>query len=612
MATPVNPRTLLTHRNAIVAFTRYVAQARQGGLMNAALEMLIKVLPLKGALAYRKEENGLVLVGDHQLPRRAKAWLSHLPVTPDGWFVAQRVADSFKPTVDLDVAQARMGHSLKPVLEEGGWKAVAAAPIALGRELFGVVVLAADGPAQLDEHTMLLLETICSLLALGEEREKMQQKEKDARVDETNTAQLATVGLLAATAACELAAPLGGMQMQLEEHDAILAELRAVLYAKLGEDIQDVEELDNLRTVMEAIGTGVRSAQGVASRLLSFSRESVKQPVDMVRVLEWTLDILGPVILGGGIKLEVEIPDDELLVEGRQEVLQMLVAQLLLYAKQEVDQTTTRGALIRVGMRGDRPRYQLTVETSSAEERSTAQIFDTYVTRNRGNKAMVGLALAKQAVVTHGGHIEHGNSELGGVLIRVVLPASTAGLEADSVPAPRPSRPQMPRPQLGGALPVMLWVEEDQRTALTLRQFIETHEVVAATSLAEARELMARGPAVIFCEVNLPDGSAIDLHQESPQDVRERFVFMTGGVIPAGVASYLVASGRPTLIKPIAAQEIAQLLSDDAEGMARVSHTLDSVPPPGAAKPPPQREDWTARRRQASTVDITRRPKGDQ
>lgn len=117
-----NPRALLEHRNALCSFIRHITNVRSGGAMSVALETLAQALPLKGALAYQAEPTALVLVGDDRLPRRAKPWLAHLPRTDEGWFVAQKVAHSLKPVVDKQVADTRVGHSIRPVLEEARWR----------------------------------------------------------------------------------------------------------------------------------------------------------------------------------------------------------------------------------------------------------------------------------------------------------------------------------------------------------------------------------------------------------------------------------------------------------------------------------------------------------
>src|SRR5690606_31420193 len=60
------------------------------------------------------------------------------------------------------------------------------------------------------------------------------------------------------------------------------------------------------------------------------------------------------------------------------------------------------------------------------------------------------------------------------------------------------------------------------------------------------------------------------------------FVFVTGALLSEEIARYLKASGCPTLIKPIRADEVYALLGDP-EGSPRISRTLgphsSSTPP---------------------------------
>ena len=219
---PPNLKILLAHRRALAGLTRLLTGQHAGGVLGSGIETLVDALRASGAIAYRAQGDELVLVAEQGLSRKAKPWLVHLKVDDEPWFVAQRVAKTGRYEVDTDVAGARGGHSLKPTLLEAGWKVVAATPIAVARQMLGVLVLAASNSATFSRDTKVLLETAGGILALALARERELQREREQRLREKKTAQLATIGLLTSTAACDLAAPLEALTMQMEEQERTL------------------------------------------------------------------------------------------------------------------------------------------------------------------------------------------------------------------------------------------------------------------------------------------------------------------------------------------------------------------------------------------------------
>ncbi|MEQ9321319.1 MAG: GAF domain-containing protein, partial [Polyangiaceae bacterium] len=237
MSRPTGLKALIAHRNLLIALTRYLMQDRTGGVLGAAIEMLVKVLKARGALAYLVEGDELVLVAHNGLPRRAKAWLSHLPMSGEPWFVAQRVAHERKREVDTELAASRAGMGIRPALEEAGWKALAGFPLMVGRDVLGALVLAASSEGAFDRETMNMLEAVGGILALSLERERSLAKDREDKAREAETAQLATMGLVASNVARELAAPVGALSLQLDQQQTELRELRRLI-----DEVEGIEE----------------------------------------------------------------------------------------------------------------------------------------------------------------------------------------------------------------------------------------------------------------------------------------------------------------------------------------------------------------------------------
>jgi len=418
LSRPAGLKALIAHRNLLIALTRYLMQDRTGGVLGAAIEMLVKVLRAQGALAYLAEGDELVLVAHHGLPRRAKAWLSHLPMAAEPWFVAQRVAQERKRELDTELAASRAGMGIRPALEEAGWKALAGFPLMGGRDVLGVLVVAASSEGAFDRETMNMLEAVGGILALSLERERSLAKEREDKAREAETAQLATMGLVASNVARELAAPVGALSLQLDDQRQELRDLRRTLQE---EDSEHASSVKRLQKRAAAIFDTVERMQGLTSRLLSFSRESQPETVDLSRIVARVIDTAQSNIESKGVGLRVEEVQDELTVEGREESLQMLVLQLVLYAVQECAGTTESPEVV-VSIYPDREYNVVAVAaTGRSGQQSGARIYGSMM---KGSRAAVGLALAKQTALMHGGRVESGISDLGGVLLKVSLPAA--------------------------------------------------------------------------------------------------------------------------------------------------------------------------------------------
>jgi signal transduction histidine kinase len=437
LARPAGLKALIAQRNVLIALTRYLMQDRTGGVLGAAIEMLVQVLRARGALAYLLEGEELVLVAHHGLPRRAKAWLTHLPMNAEPWFVAQRVVHERKKEVDTDLAASRAGMGIRPVLEEAGWKALAAVPLQVSRDVLGVVVLATVSEGAFDRETMNMLEAVGGILALSLERENTLAQGREEKARAAETAQLATMGLVASNVARELAAPVGALTMQLDEYQQDLRDLRRALDQE-GNDPVHVSALKLLEDRAGDIYDTVHKMQGLTSRLLSFSRETSPEPVDLGRVIDRVAATVQSNLDAKNIVLSIEGNDDEVVVEGREESLQMLVLQLVLYAMQECEGTGTAPEIV-VTLANDtvEERAIVTVAASGrgSAQQSGARIYDAMV--KGGRNATVGLELAKQTAQMHGGRVETGISALGGVQLTVTLP-TTAAMVAHPASTPIP------------------------------------------------------------------------------------------------------------------------------------------------------------------------------
>jgi signal transduction histidine kinase len=568
----VNAKELLAQRNVLIALSSALTSEQSGGVLGVGVDVLMRTLALKGVLAYRFEGDELELVVEQGVPRKAKAWLSRLDTSDeDPWFIAQRVAKRVRADVDGDLAKERAGLSLAPTLREAGWGAVAAAPIAIGRSLKGVLVVAAADVSAFDRETMRVLEAAGGLLALALAREDHAERDGDG-LEQTMTVQLATVGLLAAGVAEDLDGPLETMRLQLEFQESLVRSLRE----RVSEQMHELTELNDITLEILA---GVRRIGDIAGRLKMSSADAEEVTLDFAYVIRASVARMQAHLEVHHIALELLGMEDEVPVDGREPELRLLIIQLMLQAIDQCMQAKEEATKIALTLRRDAGRCVLSVDCSGrppGARKSGAEIFDALFARGQGAQlGRMSMSLAKQTVLAHHGHIEVAPSPLGGTQVSVMLPVSASSIDPDareSLAAPTLRPQESPDP-------VVLWIDDDDVMVATVRRFLESYEVRTASSVADARMLMSglsHAPAAVFCVVELAGGPTIELHQDATQAIAERFVFMSGGVIPAKIADYLMMSGCPTLIKPLTLEEVVDVIEGSVDDPGRASApTLD-------------------------------------
>ncbi|MBW2528706.1 MAG: HAMP domain-containing histidine kinase [Deltaproteobacteria bacterium] len=575
---------VIAQRDALLALSRSVVEGQGGGVLSTAVEVVARALGASGAVAYRLDDRDLKLVAEQSLPPKAKPWLARLPLDEEPWFVAQTVATSGHAELADGAGGAREGHSAQGPLTAAGWELVVAAPISVGREVLGVLVVGVPEVAARDAHARSFVETASNILALALLREGDVDRRREDRLREAKTAQLATIGLLASTVACDLASPLGRLQLQVDDQEQLLREL--------GQRLDRVpDELGELVELTTDVAAGVRRAQAITTRLLGFSETSKLETLDLGELAREVGDLMRDAIQGRGISLELSVPSEPLRVVGRRESLQLLLVQLLLHVAGDSGSSGVPAPRVRLAASAEPTGNAVSFESSAAGRAASrgASAFDTFLTRNLGDESVdLGLGLAKQAVLAHNGHIELGPSELGGALIRVLFPSSRSAVERRRDFSTRPSAEVAPGE---GPVPAVVWIDDDDLFVRGLRRYLKSYAVHAARSVAEAK-LLLRGlgevPELVFCNLGAEADQAIAMHRAFEPDLADRFVFLTGGVLSAEVAHYLIASRRPTLIKPIALEEVADLLQTDLALSHRpsIAPTLD-----GTSRPPPGDDD---------------------
>lgn len=545
-------------RQALASLVTTLAADPGGAVLSAAVEILPPALGAAGFVAYRLDGRDLALAAESGLPRRAKPWLARLTLADEPWFVVQRAARSLK-LESASGSGARSGHPAEPILEQEGWRHVLAVPlVAAGRQLLGALTIATPDPLGADDR--LFLETSARALELALARQLETERRVEERMLEARTAQLATIGLLVSTIGAELSAPLGRIELQLEDQQALLDELRATFGAT-------TPELVELRELTRDVAASLRAMAETTERLASLSEESRLEAVDLTDVVRSASLLLRESLAARDCRLELALPPDPVKIVGRRDSLELVLVQLALRAGRPSSRKSNVDPVVRLSVSVEATGHVLAVESSFAADAAGlgSRSFEALVTGRHGTeRGELGLSLARQTVLAHNGHIELGASALGGELIRIVFPTAPAPSRRERAFARRPAAAPTAVTEPDRPLGSVLWVEDDETFLHALRRVLRCYAVHGARTLADAEALLRilpEPPELIFCDLGLEEGKAIELHRKLSPALADRVVFVTGGVIAADAARYIVATGRPTLIKPIAVDEVAGLLA---------------------------------------------------
>jgi signal transduction histidine kinase len=391
-------------------------------------ERLRRLVSLRAPIVEEEVENGQRLLV-HLEPVRAPAALA-----PDG----MRVAAGIEVLRDVSSADAIMADELLRVVT---WVLISMGVLVVAMSLttrrgitrpIGKLIAGIDDVAKGDLSHVLLAEREDEVGALAARFNDMTKSLRDAR-DETRrgveerllleqrlraTAELATIGQLAAEIAHEVGTPL----------NVVTGRARAM--SKKSDDPEAVEK--NASIIAEQAGRITRIIQ----RLLDVARRKVgdaeRGEVDLNALVDGTLELLeyqlGSARIDPRQRLDARLPR----LPGDRDQLQQVLLNLYMNAIQAMPE----GGVLEVRtreVRRRRPglemepeqRYAVLEVADSgagvpAEERG--KIFEPFYTSKEGGTGL-GLAVAHGIVKDHDGWMEIGDNQAGrGAVFRVFLP----------------------------------------------------------------------------------------------------------------------------------------------------------------------------------------------
>lgn len=559
-------------REGLLALARLLVAPHHGGTLSESLEIVAQSLGVEACAAYEAEQDALVLVMHRGLTPELRAAVQRFTRAEEPWFIAARAWKSRRVVVEVDVVAATTSPAAAQAFPAGSRFAALGVPLVAGREVLGVLLLLHRRADTFDGPACAFLETAAGMITLARKAETPEPPAASRR-QEAQLGPLAMAGMLAAHFADDVRGPLSGIGLVLREEERLLAKLS-------GPDAVTAA-LPQLRQLIQEAQLAVNRAQTVTDQIVSAAQASRKEALVFADVLKEAITLVEPVAAARGVLVTRQLQGDGQVLGRRAELVPAFVAMITNAVQACVDGPRARRPTIKITTEDDPRGVAVSIEDTGAGVPADlrARIFDPFFSTHEG-AAGIGLTLAKHAIVGSSGHIEMSTSaSLGGALFRAVLPRHTgAKKERRTSLSSATLRKVTPGPSI-------LWIDRDEVFMAGARRALETFDVRTAATAADGERLVLGQPApeIVFCELDLPDRSGLDLHAQiarrSP-DLAARFVFVTDGVMSPERAAYVLGSGCPTILKPVDLEDIRSLVQHASGERTEPSSRRTAEKPP--------------------------------
>ncbi len=357
--------------------------------------------------------------------------------------------------------------------------------------------------------------------------------------------KLAAVGTLAAGVSHEINNPLGYLLLNLD-----------MLRRELPRTGLPSERVEALMARLDECKHGAERVKTIVRDLQAFTRkdEDIRGPVDLAQVIGAATQ-LARHQLAPSASITHEF-DDLPPAHGNETRFEQLILNLLINAAHAIEEAERVDGAIHVSATRGRDGQLLVRVRDNGVGMSAelqAHVFEPFfTTKPPGVGTGLGLAMCHTIARAVGGDVTLESSVGEGTTVTVELPAhgsTEASGTATSAAEPQPpGQPQRRRARV-------LLIDDERAVVASLSAALDDHKVVSCAKASDARELLDRGDTfdVILCDLMLRGETGMDLYRHATAqrpELRERFVFMTGGAYLPEAQEFLERVGCPYLEKP--------------------------------------------------------------
>ncbi len=364
-------------------------------VMRIALERLVEVLPVDGAVIHLLEGQDLVLTARLNMLNDPNGEFERFPLDD------KRISGLCVTRNAPILLDERFPESCSS-FERQGMKSGAAIPIPGPMGPVGTLVVGSAQPVSLtDDHFVLLLAVTNQIgVALEHARlvDRLERQVEQVQEQLMKRERLATLGQLAGSLGHELRGPLVNLQMALNLLEGADEAMKAELITRMG------RELTRCNSVINDLLDYTRS------------REPTRTSTSLAAIVHQAVRSLQG---EPGLQVEVRADDVERVSVDPDQVLRLL-ENVLTNANQAVG---GRGRVL-VALRQDDEAVELRVEDSGpgVPEDQRERIFEPLVTTRRSGTGL-GLAVCRRTMDAHGGRIQVvPSAELGGAAFVIRFP----------------------------------------------------------------------------------------------------------------------------------------------------------------------------------------------